>query len=148
MILQIFWNNNHSGFYDLFSRLRYIWITSGGIKKSSTPLSWMLGWCVLHRIGVDCYSKVYLYMNVIRRSFWFLGVWLCIWVLGDCVAFVGVLMGSHWWKCSGIVLNAGVWCCFRGCEEVVGQVVEWASERKEGLVMVVCWAGVEVSGWR
>ena len=34
-------------------------------EHSSTTLQWMLGFCILHMIGDNLYSKVYLYSNVI-----------------------------------------------------------------------------------
>jgi hypothetical protein len=36
-----------------------------GMKKnSSTTLRWMLGFFILHMIGVDCYSKIFLYTYI------------------------------------------------------------------------------------
>ena len=59
-----FRNNNCISFYDIYCRLRCLWITSEGWKCLQQLYWWMLEFCIIHKIGVHYHSKVYLYTYV------------------------------------------------------------------------------------
>ena len=42
--------------------LRCLWVTNGECKSLQRVHCWMLGFSIIHIIGVDSYSKVYLYL--------------------------------------------------------------------------------------
>ena len=57
-------NNDCMSFCDMYCGLRCLWATSGGLKSLPRLYWWMLGLCTLCTIGLNIYSKVYLYTYV------------------------------------------------------------------------------------
>ena len=79
---------NFIGFYDIYNNLRCLWVTSRGWKSFQWLYSWMLGFCIIHMIGVDCYSKVYLYIYVNDYLF----LWIHIVIYFSIIEIVYVLL--------------------------------------------------------